>query len=395
MDGEKIVYRKFEIKENNYSELLKHNFWGSFDSGVIFIFLSFYIWGKTSNLTTVAIAFIIPLLVNTVFDYYLSKLSDRVNRVKLIIIGNVGSAIFLCFYGFTKNIYMLYLLIFLKSIFVKIYESSLEPFKREVIDRESYKDYISQENTKISLGASIGGFLLMLIYSYYESMLLVFLISGLIELYSTKYLLKLNNYNKKIVNEVEEEEINITWLKRLTIIYTFEAFGIALIINRMLIFLNDVHKVSVQKVEIIFFIVYGFSNIIAGRIYKKFERLKLDYMFIMCFLLQSLLLLIFIKMTNLNLIIGIWFIFELVSNITGIYSKDKMNRNIISRIGEKFSKFRIKITIGSILGQIIIGQIWDKFGIEHSFYFSSLLLFLLALGIWIREYKEIKILETE
>ncbi len=362
---------------NIYKNLLKHSFWGNFDSGVIFIFLSFYIWDQTENMITIAIAFVIPILINTIIDYYFSYLSDKKERVKLIILGNIGSAIFLSLYGIAHNIYLLYLFIFFKSLFDKLYSSSLAPYRREIIKENEYKSYISKENIQISIGASIGGFLLMLIYIYTDSISLIFIISGLIELFSTIYLFKLKEV-KQEKSEIKENAIDLNWLKEITLIYTIEAFGLALIVNRMIIFLYDVHHVGIGDVGLIFFVVYGISNIVAARIYDKFKKIPLKNMFIISFLFQAILLMLFTKINKLRIIVGFWFIFELVSNVTQIYSRDRINKSLYTSIGRRLSKFRISIATGSILGQIVISQIWDRIGVNESFYFSSIVLIILS-----------------
>ncbi|MTI71855.1 MAG: MFS transporter [Firmicutes bacterium] len=378
------------MEKKIYKNLLRHSFWGNFDSGVIFIFLSFYIWDKTENMITIALAFAIPIIINTVFDYYFSDLSDKKDRKKLIIIGNIGSAVFLSLYGLAGNIYLLYFFIFFKSLFAKLYQSSLAPYKRETINEKEYKDYISKENIKISVGASIGGFSLMYVYLYTKNIPLIFIISGLIELYSTIYLFKLQNIKQK-KRKVKEDHIELNWLKKITLIYTLEGFAIALIINRMIIFLHDVHKVKIQDVGFIFFIVYGISNIVAARIYDKFKRISLKNMFIISFLFQAILLILFTKVYELKVIVGIWFIFELISNITDIYSRDKINRSLFTNIGKRLSKFRISIAIGSILGQVVVSQIWDRIGVDESFYFSSIVLIILSIIIAYNRNKNLKI----
>lgn len=375
------------MKESDSQSLLKHSFWGNFDSGVILIFLSFLIWDKTKNMVTIAIASAIPIIINTFFDYFFSTVSDKHDRVKLIITGNIGSAIFLSLYGIASNIYVLYGFIFLKSLFAKLYQSSLSPYKREVIKEEDYKDFISKENIKISVGSSIGGFSLMYLYFYTDSISLIFVISGLIELFSTIYLFKLKNVQHKKKKE-RESSVDLDWLKHITLIYTVEAFGVALIFNRILIFMYDVHNVGMGDIGLIFFVVYGISNILASRVYYKFKKVPLKNMLIISFLFQAILLILFTKVTDLDTIIGFWFIFELVSCIVEIYSRDRINKSLFTNIGKKLSKFRISIAMGSILGQIVISQIWDRIGVDESFYFSSIVLIILSCMIAIKSKKK-------
>lgn len=367
---------------DNHKDLLKHYYWGNFDTGVIFIFLSFYIWDKTQNMITVAAAFAIPIIINTIVDYFFSSLSDKNGRIKLIIIGNVGSAISLGLYGISSTIYILYVFIFLKSLFSKLYDSSLQPYIREITEENNYKDFISKRNIQISVGASVGGFSLMVLYGHTDSIPLIFIVSGLIELYSTVYLLKLDESNIKI-KKVIEDPIDLTWIKYITLIYTIEGFAIALIINRMIIYMYDFHKVGIQNVGLIFFIVYGISNVAASKLYKSFNKIELTDMFIISFISQAILLALFTAINQIYIIVAIWFFYELVSNITSIYSMDRINRSLFTNIGRRLSRFRITIAFGSVLGQIVISKIWDNLGVNISFYFSSIVLVLLSLLILI------------
>ena len=369
-----------------YKKLLRHYFWGNLDTGVIFIFLSLFIWDKTENMITVAIAFSIPIIIDTIIDYYFSGLSDQNSRIKLMIIGNVGSSLCLSLYGVGSNIYVLYGFIFLKALFAKLYDSSLAPYIRENIEEESYMEFISKRNIQISLGASIGGLFLMLLYGTTESIPLVFIVSGLIELYSTVYLLKLDDI-KNQRRKIKEDLRDIDWMKYITFIYTMEGFAIALIMNRMIIYMHEVKEVGIQNVGMIFFIVYGISNIIAAKLYKVFNTIHLKNMFLISFTVQSILLALFTTIDQIYIIIAIWFFFELVSNITSIYSNDKINRSIFTNIGRRLSKFRISIALGSILGQLAISKIWDELGVNTSFYFSSIVLLVLSLVILLRSKK--------
>lgn len=368
------------MKLNGYKNILKHKFWGNLDSGVILIFLSFHIWDKTENMITVAIAFVIPILIDVVIDYYFSCLSDKQERVKLIIWGNIGSAIFLSLYGVADNIYILYLFIFLKSLFAKLYQSSFDPYIKEIVKEDEYLDYVSQQNVETSLGASIGGFSLMAVYFFTNSIPLIFIISGLIELFSTIYLFRFQRIKQKKRKE-KEDSIDLNWVKEITLIYTIEAFGIALMINRIMIFLHDVHSVEIRSIGLIFFIVYGISSMVAAKIYKRFKKILLKNMLILSFVFQGVLLLLFTRLNDLKLIVGLWFVYELISNVTEIYSSDKINKSLFTSIGKRLSRFRISIAIGSILGQIVISQIWDRIGVNQSFYFSSIVLIILSIVI--------------
>lgn len=379
------------MKEIEYSKIrtsiFLHTFFGNFDQGVIFIFLSFYIWGKTESMLTVALAFIIPAVVNTIIDYYFSSLSDKKNRVLFIIVGNIGSAVFLSCYGLVEEIFVLYIFIFFKSLFAKIYNSSLLPYRREVIPEEKFKDFLSKENMLGSIGASVGGFSLMFLFIFTKNMSLIFIISGLIELFSTVFLFFLRNSKQTLRKEIEDS-IDIEMINKLTLIYTMEAFGIALLVNRFIIFLSDVHSFSIENVGIVFFIVFGMSNLAAASIYQFFKKIQFKNMLIFTFSFQALLLVLLMNIPNISIVILLWFIFELASNISTIYSDDHVNKSLFTNIGKRLSKFRISISIASILGQLIISLIWDKFGIGMSFYFSAIILFVLAFTIIFSKIKQ-------
>ncbi len=371
--------------------ILMHTFLGNFDRGVIFIFLSFHIWEKTQSMLTVALAFIIPAFVDTIADYYFSSLSDKKNRVKFIILGNIGSAIFLSCYGLVDEILILYIFIFLKSLFSKIYESSLLPYKREIIPEKSFKEFISKENLLASTGASIGGFSLMFLYVFTQNIPLIFIISGLIELISTLFLFNLKN-TKQLLRKEKEEKVDERIFKILMLIYSIEAFGIALLVNRFIIFLNETHSLPIDQVGIVFFVVYGISNMIAAYTYSLFRKISLKTMLVFTFAFQAFLLIFLMNIQSIIWVIALWFIFELASNIALIYSDDRVNKTLFTNIGKRLSKFRISVSIASILGQVIISFIWDKIGIGMSFYFSSTVLFMLTIYLISIKLKPVELL---
>ena len=368
------------MEEKNRINLLKHFFWGNFDSGVIFIFISFLIWEETENMFAVAIAFMIPVLINTVIDYYFSDLSDRYGRLRFIIVGNIGSAVFLSMYGLASGVYMLYLFIFLKSLFAKLCNTSLSPFIRESIAEDDYKDFLAKLNIRGNVGASIGGFALMTLYGFSENIGLIFLVSGLVELLSTVYLVMLKDVKHQFKKQ-EEEEVDVRWLREISIIYAVEAFGIALIVNRIVIFLHEYHSIELQYIGIVFFIAYGLSDIVAANIYRWFEKIQIKSMLILSFILQAIVLVLIATVNQLYFIIFALFVYELIDNVTEIYTSDKVNKSLYTNIGKRLSSVRVTIAIGTILGQLVVGQIWDKVGFIETFYFSSAVLVVLALAI--------------
>lgn len=371
--------------EDNDKNLLQHFYWGHFDSGVLFIFLSLMIWEETENMLTLALAFSIPIVIDTVVDYFFSTLSDQHNRKKLMILGNFGSALALAFYGFAGNLYLLYGLIFIKSLFAKLYQSSLAPYIRENIREEDYMSFISQRNIKISLGASVGGFSLMIFYSFTQNLALVFLLSAFIELYSTFYLFKLKDEKVQQLKK-KEDAVDLDWIRYITFIYTVESFAIAMIVNRILIYIHDFQGIAKENLGLVFFIVFGLSSFLAARIYPRFASLSLNKMWIFSFFVQAILLVSFTQIKQLSLLIALWFIYELAANISNIYTSHKINASLFTDIGKRLSRFRIMIALGSIFGQFILSSIWEYYGMNASFYFSAVL--LLGLSLWIAVRKK-------
>lgn len=298
------------MEDKNRRNLLRHFFWGNFDTGVIFIFISFLIWEETENMFAIAIAFMIPVLINTVIDYYFSSLSDRYGRLRFIIVGNIGSAVFLSLYGLAGSVYVLYLLIFMKSLFAKLYNSSLSPFIRESIKEDEYRGFFAKLNMRGSIGASVGGFALMTLYGFTENVVLIFIVSGVGELLSTAFLIMLKEVNHQFKKQ-EEEEVDIKWLREISIIYAVEAFGIALIVNRIVIFLHDYHTIDLQYVGIVFFVAYGLSDIIAANIYVWFEKVLIKNMLVLSFIFQAIVLVLFATVDRLYFVIFALFVYEL------------------------------------------------------------------------------------
>jgi len=361
-------------------KLLSHCFLGSFDQGVMLIFLSFYIWGETDRMGAIAIAFIIPVIVNTVVDFIFSNWSDRGNRILFMIIGNIGSALFLACYGLMDNLSLLYIFIFLKSFFSRIYLTSLQPFRRETIPEGEFRSFIARENYLFSLGASIGGFALIYFYRLTENLTWVFMVAGAIELLSTVPLFLLKKPSVPL-RKSKEEEPDRQVLKSFTWIYSMEAFAIALLVNRFIIFLKDVHHYPLDMVGIVFFVVYGVSNLLAARIYHWFQKIPLKRMLILSFFMQALFLVLMMYLKNIRSLITLWFLFELLSGVVQIYSEDHMYKSLFSRIGRRLSFFRISVALATIAGQWLVSRIWDFYGMKYSFFVSAGVLLVLALGV--------------
>lgn len=110
-------------------------------------------------------------------------------------------------------------------------------------------------------------------------------------------------------------------------------------------------------------------------------------MLVLSFASQGILLFLFTYLQELRVLVGLWFVFELISNVTMIYSADRINKSLFTDIGKRISRFRVTIAVGGILGQLVISQIWDRIGVNESFYFSSVVLILLSLLIAFRSKK--------
>ncbi|MGH2217680.1 hypothetical protein, partial [Enterococcus faecalis] len=81
--------------------------------------------------------------------------------------------------------------------------------------------------------------------------------------------------------------------------YTVERFGFALIDKRMLIYIHEFQGIPLGNVGFVFFVVYGVSSVMAARIYRRFNKISLKAMLITSFLLEAVLLLIFIQINHL------------------------------------------------------------------------------------------------
>lgn len=65
----------------------------------------------------------------------------------LMILGNIMSGVVLCFYGLSKSVPILNLLVTLKSIFSKLYTTSMDAAIRSINSKEEYFDFIAKNTT--------------------------------------------------------------------------------------------------------------------------------------------------------------------------------------------------------------------------------------------------------
>lgn len=352
--------------------LLNHYFWGNFDTGVLNIYMAIFIWSLEKNPISLGIAFAIPILIDIIGDYYFSWISDKYSRKKLMIIGNIGSAVALSILPISNNINIIYLVLFFKHLFNKIYTSSLYPYEKEMI-KGDLKEFFGKKSIRINTSASIGGFFLMFLLGFGVNMKLLIVICGFIELYSTYYLFHLEESNN-ISIKVENRENNSEAIKFFKVFYMIEALAFALFQSRLIIYFLEVKNLRPDMLGLVFFIVYALPSILGARIQKKFSNVPLKQLLLGGTTSQVILLLLFPSMTNIYLLMLLWFLASLIEEVTYIYSKSYFLDEINNNIGVSLSKVRIATTISLLIGQGLITFIWEKFSLEYSFYLSSLIL---------------------
>lgn len=355
--------------------LLNHYFWGNIDTGVLHIFMGLYLWSFDKNPISIAIAFAIPVVVNIMGDYVFSVMSDKKGRRRYMIVGNIGSALFLSSLGLSDNITYIYVFIFMKSVFSKLYQTSLEPYERLVMKGE-LQEFIAKKTVKISAGASIGGFLLMTLLGMGFTMERLIIICGVFELASTFYLLSLPDTDNREFKDIEGN--NTESLKFFGIYYGIYALALAIFDTRLLLYFINDRNMDPSIIGLIFFIVYGLPNIFSGRIYKYFRNMDLKRMLLSSTLLQAGLLLLIPFLDSINLLISLWFIISVFESVTHIYSNHHYKSGIYSDIGKNMSKIRIISTVGLLIGQGLISLVWKEVSLESTFYLSA---FLLSMNI--------------
>ncbi len=354
--------------------LLKHHFWGNFDTGVLNIYMAIFIWSLEKSPISIGIAFAIPIFIDILGDYYFSSISDQYSRKKLMIIGNIGSAFALMLLPLSDNINIIYLVLFFKYLFTKIYSSSLYPYEKEMV-KSNLRDYFGSKSIKVSTSASLGGFILMFLLGFGVNMQILISICGFVELMSTYYLFLLKKSTNKSI-KVKKIENNNESIKFFTVFYSIEAFAFALFQSRLIIYFLEIKGLKPDMLGLIFFIVYALPSILGGKIQKKFSSIPLKRLLLTGTIGQVILLSLLPNINSIKILILLWFLATLIEQISYIYSRSYYLGEINSNIGVNLSKVRIISTVFLLMGQGATTFLWENFGLKSSFYLSSLVLLI-------------------
>lgn len=376
---------QLQFQSNKNKMMERHIFVSNFDSGILAIFLPLLSWSISKNMLLLALMYVIPYFIDTVVDHKFSVIADKVDRKKLMIIGNVVSGFSICCIGMFDSTIAILIFITIESIFSKLYTVAMDAVIRSTVPKEKYLDYNSSLNLVSTYGASFGGQLFMILFVVTASFQVIFILAGVVEIFSTVYLFGLDssinkdqdrrNLSNQGMLKSFMHTIKFPEMKILLLFY----IGYAMFSSRMMLFSYDYYNVATEHMGAIFFVVYAISTFAFHKVKGKIQSYRLEYFIPISLLIVGSLTFVVIFVTNIYLFIILWFAIEFFVLSINMIIDEVYNARGDSNLGLHSFGYRIAITIGIIAGTLITSYIVDYISFTGSFIFSTVMVMITAI----------------
>lgn len=385
------------LKNKSYFLLILGQIISSFGSEMYLIALTLLVLKNNGKGSSISMLYIIMLIPSIAFGPFIGILVDRMSKKKLLITADLARGI-LCIVSilFIKNIVVLYIFIFMQSIFGVVFGPSLRTAMVKIVDRDKLTIanslYAFLDNTSRLIGPSLGGILVIIIG--YKSIFLIngvsFIIASIFTIFirinekisisedaviRSKYAEYLKNF-KEGVSYINKSNL----IKFVIIFFALAMISIGALSVLNVLIINDVLKYSSAQYGIIMGIYSGgliFGSLIAGKIADKYNELTIMIIGV------GIYGVFYIGFTSINLFfVTALFIFlnGIISSCIDIsyetYLQKEVNEEMQGRV------FSIDISIGNcitILSMGSIGFVSELCGVRTISLLLSIYLAILAL----------------
>lgn len=360
------------LKNKSYFLLILGQIISSFGSEMYLIALTLLVLKNNGKGSSISMLYIIMLIPSIAFGPFIGILVDRMSKKKLLITADLARGI-LCIISifFIKNIVILYIFIFMQSIFGVVFGPSLRTAMVKIVDRDKLTIanslYAFLDNTSRLIGPSLGGILVIIIG--YKSIFLIngvsFIIASIFTIFirinekisisedaviRSKYAEYLKNF-KEGVSYINKSNL----IKFVIIFFALAMISIGALSVLNVLIINDVLKYSSAQYGIIMGIYSGgliFGSLIAGKIADKYNELTIMTIGV------GIYGVFYIGFTSINLFfVTALFIFlnGIISSCIDIsyetYLQKEVNEEMQGRV------FSIDISIGNCITILSMGSI--------------------------------------
>lgn len=190
------------FKNKNFKNFYLAQAISSFGDWVSYVAIPLIVYGITKDPISMAVYTALKFIPNILIAPFLNKLTSRFSKRSLLAISDIVRGIVFLGYLFTDNVYLIYLITFITSIFSAIFN----PIKFSLIPDVVDKKYMAKSNSYISgvsrlmmlVGPSIGG---VVMSSFGQS--IVIIINSVSYFISLYFILKMN------IKELSTPTINL------------------------------------------------------------------------------------------------------------------------------------------------------------------------------------------
>jgi MFS family permease len=394
--------------KNNQIQLKRFEFLNNLDTGVMKILIPFMLIKMGINMGVFGLALSFTPLMNIVFRYLSSYLSDRFGRKFMSVIGQIIGAIALLGYCFISNVYHYIILEAIRAFAGILFTPSYKAWIKESCDDEERVGLLMKLSRNRVIGTAVGGGLVILLGYIIRTFNIsiwgvtiknqhLFAIFFIFEFLAVIFLVLMQDsiqQNKKEIQKINLKESAANWGVFRFMIYNSAVLSMAGAIAIPFVIPYFTQKTGLA-LDIVgaFFAVSSVSAVLLSQNIVKKLKYKRPFQ-ILGFLLFMEALTSFFLPINKGMILFavIWLLYSIFQTCIEVLNSGQEQRIIKANTAQMLQFTGIASSIGTIIGSNLGGLIWYRFGPEWTFSVAGILIFAIGLS---EIYYDFKVKHTE
>ncbi len=386
----------------NQTKLQKFEFFNNLDTGVMKVIIPFLVVKMDFSMIAFGFALGLKPLMDLIFRYISSYLSDQFGRKNMAVVGQMLGAFALLGYVFVNNVYHFMIVEILRALSAVIFEPSYNAWKKESCENEQRVDFIMKLSRNRIFGTAVGGTIAIigsLLLRVYKTRIFgvdiweqhFFLVFFIFELFAVILLLLMSdslvkNTQSSLKSAKSSLQVNLkesvySWNGYLFML--FNAFALAFTSSIALpftaVYMTKNLNLSMDKLGVCFIVSSVLSVFIAQKWVRKLKYGR-PFKAIGILLLMEGITSCFIPLANeIILFTLIWCIYLIYQTSIDVLYAAQEQRIIKANTAQILQILGISASIGIMLGANLGGIIWNYLGSIFTYWVAGFL--ILSLGL--------------
>ena len=388
--------------ECNQTKLQKFEFLNNLDTGVMKILVPFLVVKLGISIGAFGFALSLKPLMDLMFRYVASYLSDKFGRKTIAILGQVLGAMALLGYAFMSNVYHYIIIESFRALSAVIFEPSYNAWKKESCANEQRVDFIMKLGRSRIIGTAVGGVVTVLsslLIRLYDVTIWgvklneqhFFFAFFLLELSAVLLLFMMKETGAKKIPgavEVKIKESVHSWQGYLFMLCN--AFGLGITGAIALPFTAAYMTESLNLSMDIMGAAFAISSVMAVLVAQKWvSELKYYRPFKIIGILLALegVTSFFIPLADgVILFTLIWLVYQTFQTSIDVLNAAQEQRIVKNNTAQLLQFLGFSASVGMILGSNLGGFIWENVGGLYTYWMAGILIFSLSIVELVYDY---------